>query len=81
MMTTHTQTALRQVKPGGIATAPQSQLDHAGTHEGLIFTERLALLVEQTVCSGPIIEPEIDHGFDWQHYNISWVEVLADYRL
>lgn len=27
-------------------------------------------LLEQAVNTGPIIEPEIAHGFDWQHYNI-----------
>lgn len=46
-MTTHTLTALRQLKLGGMAQALQSQLEQVGTYEGLAFTERLALLVEQ----------------------------------
>ena len=33
---------------------------------GLVFYR----LLEQAVNTGPIIEPEIAHGFDWQHYNI-----------
>ena len=50
-MTTHTLTALRQLKLGGMAHALQSQLEQVGTYEGLAFTERLALLVEQEVLS------------------------------
>ena len=46
-MTTHTLTALRQLKLPGMAHALQSQLEQVGTYEGLAFTERLALLVEQ----------------------------------
>ncbi len=46
-MTTQTLTALRQLKLGGMASALQSQLEQVGTYEGLAFTERLALLVEQ----------------------------------
>ena len=46
-MTTQTLTALRQLKLGGMANALQSQLEQVGTYEGLAFTERLALLVEQ----------------------------------
>ena len=33
---------------------------------GLVFRR----LLEQAVITGPIIEPEIAHGFDWQHHNI-----------
>lgn len=50
-MTTHILTALRQLKLGGIANALQSQLEQVGTYEGLAFSERLALLVEQEVLS------------------------------
>ncbi len=50
-MTTHTLTALLQLKLGGMAHALQSQLEQAGTYEGLAFTERLALLVEQEVMN------------------------------
>lgn len=46
-MTTETLTQLRQLKLGGMAAALQSQLEQVGTYEGLAFTERLALLVEQ----------------------------------
>ena len=46
-MTAQTITALRQLKLGGMANALQSQLEQVGTYEGLAFTERLALLVEQ----------------------------------
>jgi hypothetical protein len=46
-MTTQTLAALRQLKLGGMANALQSQLEQIGTYEGLAFTERLALLVEQ----------------------------------
>jgi len=46
-----TLTALRQLKLGGMAHALQSQLEQIGTYEGLAFTERLALLVEQEVLS------------------------------
>ena len=50
-MTTHTLTALRQLKLGGMASALQTQLEQVGAYEGLAFTERLALLVEQEVLS------------------------------
>ena len=50
-MTTQTLTALRQLKLGGMAHALQSQLEQVGTYEGLAFTERLALLVEQECLS------------------------------
>lgn len=50
-MTTQTLTALRQLKLPGMAAALQSQLEQAGTYEGLAFTERLALLVEQECIS------------------------------
>ncbi len=33
---------------------------------GLVFRR----LLEQAVITGPIIEPEIAHGFDWQQHNI-----------
>ena len=33
---------------------------------GLVFYR----LLEQAVNTSPIIEPEIAHGFDWQHHNI-----------
>jgi len=46
-MTTHTLSTLRQLKLGGMANALQLQLEQVGTYEGLAFTERLALLVEQ----------------------------------
>ncbi|MFQ5937925.1 MAG: ATP-binding protein, partial [Acidiferrobacterales bacterium] len=46
-MTTQTLSALRQLKLPGMAAALQSQLEHAGTYEGLAFMERLALLVEE----------------------------------
>lgn len=46
-MTAETITALRQLKLGGMANALQGQLEQVGTYEGLAFTERLALLVEQ----------------------------------
>jgi DNA replication protein DnaC len=50
-MTTQTLTALRQLKLGGMASALQCQLEQVGTYEGLAFTERLALLVEQECLS------------------------------
>ena len=50
-MTTQTLTRLRQLKLGGMASALQSQLEQVGTYEGLAFTERLALLVEQECLS------------------------------
>ena len=50
-MTTQTLTALRQLKLGGMASALQHQLEQVGTYEGLAFTERLALLVEQECLS------------------------------
>ena len=46
-MSTQTLAALRQLKLGGMANALQSQLEQVGTYEGLAFSERLALLVEQ----------------------------------
>jgi len=46
-MTIQTLTTLRQLKLGGMANALQHQLEQVGTYEGLAFTERLALLVEQ----------------------------------
>lgn len=50
-MTTQTLAALRQLKLPGMASALQTQLEQAGTYEGLAFTERLALLVEQETLS------------------------------
>ena len=50
-MTIQTLTALRQLKLGGMANALQHQLEQVGTYEGLAFTERLALLVEQECLS------------------------------
>ena len=50
-MTTQTLTQLRQLKLGGMANALQHQLEQVGTYEGLAFTERLALLVEQECIS------------------------------
>ncbi len=50
-MTTHTLSALRQLKLGAMAHALQGQLEQVGTYEGLAFTERLSLLVEQEVLS------------------------------
>lgn len=46
-MAAETITALRQLKLGGMAHALQNQLEQLGTYEGLAFTERLTLLVEQ----------------------------------
>ncbi len=46
-MTAQTITALRQLKLPGMANALQNQIEQVGTYEGLAFTERLALLVEQ----------------------------------
>jgi len=46
-MTAQTITALRQLKLGGMANALQNQLEQVGTYEGLAFTERLTMLVEQ----------------------------------
>jgi DNA replication protein DnaC len=46
-MTTHTLSALRQLKLPGMAAALQTQLEQLGAYEELAFTERLALLVEQ----------------------------------
>jgi DNA replication protein DnaC len=40
---------LRQLKLGGMAGALQNQLEQVGTYEGLAFTERLSLLVEQEI--------------------------------
>ena len=48
---TQTLTTLRQLKLGGMANALQHQLEQIGTYEGLAFTERLALLVEQETLS------------------------------
>jgi len=50
-MTTQTLATLRQLKLSGMTTALQHQLEQVGTYEGLAFTERLALLVEQEVLS------------------------------
>jgi DNA replication protein DnaC len=50
-MTTQTLTALRQLKLPGMAAALQTQLEQVGAYEGLAFTERLALLVEQECIS------------------------------
>jgi len=50
-MTTQPLTALRQLKLPGMAAALQSQLEQVGAYEGLAFTERLALLVEQECIS------------------------------
>jgi DNA replication protein DnaC len=50
-MTTQTLSALRQLKLPGMAAALQNQLEQVGTYEGLPFTERLALLVEQECIS------------------------------
>jgi DNA replication protein DnaC len=50
-MTTQTLSALRQLKLPGMAAALQSQLEQIGAYEGLPFTERLALLVEQECIS------------------------------
>jgi DNA replication protein DnaC len=50
-MTTQTLTTLRQLKLPGMAAALQSQLEQHGAYEGLAFTERLALLVEQECIS------------------------------
>lgn len=38
---------LRQLKLGGLAGALQTQLEQPGTYEGLSFSERLGLLLEQ----------------------------------
>jgi len=46
-MTTHTLSALRQLKLPGMAAALQTQLERLGAYEELAFTERLALLVER----------------------------------
>lgn len=50
-MTTQTLAQLRQLKLGGMAHALQNQLEQVGAYEGLAFTERLTLLVEQEVLS------------------------------
>ena len=50
-MTTHTLMTLRQLKLPGMAAALQTQLEQLGAYEGLAFTERLALLVEQELLS------------------------------
>jgi DNA replication protein DnaC len=50
-MTTHTLSALRQLKLPGMAAALQTQLEQLGAYEELAFTERLALLVEQELLS------------------------------
>jgi DNA replication protein DnaC len=42
---------LRQLKLPGMAAALQTQLEQLGAYEGLAFTERLALLVEQELLS------------------------------
>ena len=50
-MSTQTLTTLRQLKLPGMAAALQTQLEQHGAYEGLAFTERLALLVEQECIS------------------------------
>jgi len=50
-MTTEIMTHLRQLKLGGMATALQNQLEQVGTYEGLAFTERLTLLIDnEALC-------------------------------
>lgn len=46
-MTTQTFTYLRELKLPGMVQALQQQLEHSGTYEGLAFTERLTLMLEQ----------------------------------
>ncbi len=50
-MSTQTLSTLRQLKLPGMAAALQNQLEQVGAYEGLPFTERLALLVEQECIS------------------------------
>ncbi len=50
-MNTQILAQLRQLKLGGMAAALQTQLEQVGTYEGLPFTERLNLLVEQESLS------------------------------
>ena len=47
MTTTMTLTRLRDLRLGGMAQALERQQEQAGTYDGLAFTERLGLLVEQ----------------------------------
>ncbi|MGB0848987.1 MAG: IS21-like element helper ATPase IstB [Thiolinea sp.] len=46
-MTTQTFNYLHELKLPGMVQALQQQLEHAGTYDGLAFTERLTLLLEQ----------------------------------
>lgn len=46
-MTTQTFTYLRELKLPGMVQALQQQLEQHGTYEGLAFTERLTLMLEQ----------------------------------
>lgn len=46
-MTTEIIIRLRQLKLGGMADALQRQLEQVGTYEGLSFTDRLQLLIDQ----------------------------------
>ncbi len=50
-MTTQTLSQLRQLKLGGMADELQAQLEHVVTYEGLTFTERLDLLLNQETLS------------------------------
>ena len=50
-MNAHLLAQLRQLKLGGMAAALQTQQEQIGTYEGLSFTERLGLLVEQETLS------------------------------
>lgn len=50
-MTTQILPTLRQLKLPGMAAAVQTQLEQPGAYEGLPFTERLALVVEQESLS------------------------------
>lgn len=47
MTTTITLTRLRDLRLGGMAQALERQQEQVGTYDGLAFTERLGLLVEQ----------------------------------
>jgi DNA replication protein DnaC len=47
MTTTMTLTRLRDLRLGGMAQALERQQEQVGTYDGLAFTERLGLLVEQ----------------------------------
>ncbi len=50
-MNTQILATLRQLKLPGMAAALQTQLEQPGAYEGLAFTERLTLLVEQECLS------------------------------